>query len=153
MFGGIFQIAFLCIVIGSASIPVSFGINSNPFIVWLGNSLGSLISALFVVYVGNHLTSDKFRDKPKKRRVGNKVITVFEEGGDNKKVLKVKFFVNRHGLRIFSFLCPIFPGVLIATSAVYIFDLDRKLYTKWMLAGVIFASGAYVFGYWWVFVK
>jgi hypothetical protein len=150
---GIIRIAFLCIVIGSASIPMSFGINSNPFIVWLGNSLGSLLSALFVIYIGEHLTSKKFEERAKKRRIGNKVITVFEEGSDNKKVLKVKFFVNRHGLRIFSFLCPIFPGVLIATSAVYIFDLDKKLYKKWMIAGVIFASGAYVFGYWWVFVK
>ena len=38
---GIIKIAVLCILIGAASIPVSFTVNSSPVIVWLGNALGS----------------------------------------------------------------------------------------------------------------
>lgn len=153
MFNGIFQIAILCVTIGAASIPLSFGINSNPVIVWLGNSLGSLFSAWVVLYIADHLTNKKTEERLAKHRVGKKVITVFEEGDNNKKVLKVRLFINNHGLRIFSFLCPLFPGVLVSTAAVYIFDLDRHIFKKWLVAGVVFASGAYVFGYWYLFVK
>lgn len=150
---GILKIAFLCITIGAASIPVSFTINANPFIVWTGNALGSLASAAFVIYIGNRITSDSFKDKMGKRRVGKKVVTVFEEGDDNKKVLKARVMIDKHGLRIFSFLCPIFPGVLVSTVAVYILDLDRRIYKRWMFAGVFLASGAYVFGYWLTFIR
>lgn len=153
MFNGIFKIAFLCVTIGAASIPISFSINANPVVVWLGNSLGSLFSAWVVIYIADHLTNKHTEEKLSRRRIGKKVITVFEEGSDNKKVLKVRLFINNHGLRIFSFLCPLFPGVLISTAAVYIFDLDRHLFKRWMVAGVVFASGAYVLGYWWVFVR
>jgi hypothetical protein len=153
MYPGILKIAALCILGGAASIPLSFGINSNPVVVWLGNALGSLISALVVIYIGERLTSDRIKNKVGKRRFGKKIVTVFEEGEDNKKVLRVRILINRHGLRVFSFLCPIFPGVLISTSAVYLFDLDRKIYKRWMIAGIFFASGAYVSIYWWTFVK
>lgn len=150
---GILQIAFLCITLGVASIPVSFAVNSSPFVVWLGNALGSLLSALVVIFIANRISDTKFKQKVSKRFIGRKVITVFEEGNDNKKVLKARIFVDNHGLRIFSFIAPIFPGVLIATVAVYIFDLNRDIYKKWVIAGIFFASGAYVFGYWWVFVR
>jgi hypothetical protein len=153
MSAGILRIAVLCILFGAASIPISFGVNNNPIIVWLGNALGSLASALVVFYIGDRLTSDRFKNKVGKRRFGKKIITVFEEGDDNKKVLKVRIMINKHGLRVFSFFCPIFPGVLISTSAIYLFDLDRKIYKRWMIAGIFFASGAYVFAYWWTFVK
>lgn len=153
MFSDILRIALLCIVFGSVSIPISFEVNTNPIIVWFGNALGSLISALVVIFIGNRLTSDKFRKKVNSRMIGKKIITVFEQGDDNKKVMKARVLINKHGLRLFSFLCPIFPGVLISTSAVYVFELDRKIYKRWMIAGVIFASGAYVSIYWWVFVK
>lgn len=150
---GILKIAVLCIFLGTASIPISFGVNSNPIVVWLGNALGSLISALVVIFIGNRLTNDKFKNKVNKRRVGKKIITVFEQGDDNKKVMRVRVLINKHGLRLFSFLCPIFPGVLISTAAVYLFELDRKIYKRWMIAGIFFASGAYVSLYWWTFVK
>ncbi len=150
---GIFKIAVLCIVAGAASIPISFTINSNPFIVWIGNALGSLFSALIVIFVANRITNGKPDAKVSKRRFERKILTVFEQGDDNKKVLKARLFINKHGLRVYSFLCPIFPGVLISTVAVYLFELDKKLYKRWMLAGVFFASGAYVFIYWWGFVK
>jgi hypothetical protein len=153
MNSGILRIAFLCIVIGSASIPVSFTINANPVIVWLGNALGSLISALFVVFVGERLTSQKFKNRISKRRWGKKITKTFDEGDSNKKVIKARVFINKHGLKFFSFLCPIFPGVLIATATVYLLNLDKKTYKHWMFAGIFFASGAYVFGYWWIFVK
>lgn len=153
MFPGILRIALLCIAAGAASIPLSFGINSNPIIVWLGNALGSLASALVVIYIGERLTSDTFKSKVSKRRFGRKIVTVFEEGDDNKKILKVRVLINKHGLRAFSFLCPIFPGVLISTAAVYFFDLDRSMYKRWMIAGIFFASGAYVFAYWFTFVR
>jgi hypothetical protein len=149
----IFQITVLCIVIGGASIPLSFAVNSSPWIVYAGNVLGSLLSALFVVYVGNRITSDKFKKRVSKRRMGRKVITVFEEGEDNKSVTRVRILVNKHGLRVFSFICPIFPGVLLSTAAVYLLDLDRDMYKHWMIAGVFFASGIYVFGYWWLLVR
>lgn len=150
---GIIKIAILCIVAGAASIPISFNVNSNPIIVWVGNALGSLISALVVIFIANRITDRKFKKKANKHHFTNKVVTVFEEGEDNKKVLKVRIFVNKHGLRVFSFICPVFPGVLISTVAVYLFDLDKRIYKKWMITGVIFASGAYVFIYWWTFVK
>ena len=149
----ILKIATLCIVAGAASIPLSFEVNGNPVIVWLGNGLGSLLSALVVIYIGNRLTSKTFKNKVSKRRFGSRIVTVFEEGEDNNKVLNVRIFINRHGLRVFSFLCPIFPGVLISTAAIYIFNLDKKKYAHWMVAGIFFASGAYVFAYWLTFVK
>jgi len=148
----IIQIAFLCIVIGGASIPLSFGVNSNPFVVWIGNAIGSLLSAMFVIYIGNRITSDEFKNRMSKHRMSKKVVTVFEEGDDNQKVMKVRIMINRHGLKIFSFLCPIFPGVLVSTVAVFLLNLDLKVYKRWMFAGIFFASGAYVFGYWFVFV-
>jgi hypothetical protein len=50
-------------------------------------------------------------------------------------------------------LCPIFPGVLLSTVTVYLLDLDKTTYKRWMFSGVIFVSGAYVMGYWWIFVR
>ena len=150
---GIFKIAILCIVAGAASIPISFTVNSNPLIVWLGNALGSLFSALVVIFIANRITSEKSKAKASKRRFGKKVVTVFEQGDDNKKILKARIFINKHGLRAYSFFCPIFPGVLISTVAIYLFELDKKMYKRWMMAGVFFASGAYVLIYWLTFAK
>lgn len=150
---GIIKIAILCIVFGAASIPLSFQVSSSPIIVWFGNALGSFISALIVIYIANRITSSKFRSHVSKRRMGKRIVTVFEEGDDNKKVLKARIFIDKHGLRIFSFFCPVFPGVLISTTVVYLLDLDKKLYKRWMSAGIFFASGAYVFVYWFTFVK
>lgn len=146
-------IAVYCIVLGGASIPICFEINSSPAVVWIGNALGSLISAIVVIYIGNRITNKKFEKKISKHYMGKKVVTVFEEGDDNKKVKKATVFINKHGLRIFSFITPIFPGVLISTVAVFILDLDMKTYKRWMFSGIFFASGLYVFGYWFVFVK
>jgi hypothetical protein len=153
MFESIIRIALLCIVIGGASIPISFTINSSPWVVWFGNALGSLISALVVIYIGDRITNQRFRDKMSKHRVSKKVVTVFEEGDDNKKVVKARVLIDKHGLRLFGLLCPIFPGVLFSTVAVYILDLDKKIYKRWMLTGVFFVSGAYVWGYWFTFVR
>lgn len=150
---GILKIAILCVVAGAASIPISFTVNSNPLIVWLGNALGSLFSALVVIFIANRITSEKSKAKASKRRFGKKVVTVFEQGDDNKKVLKARIFINKHGLRVYSFFCPIFPGVLISTVAIYLFELDKKMYKRWMMAGVFFASGAYVLIYWLTFVR
>jgi hypothetical protein len=146
------KIAGLCIVAGAASIPISFGISTNPVIVWLGNALGSLMSALFVFYVAGRITDKKFEKKISKRRAGRKIVTVFTEGDDNKKVQKASLLINKHGLRIFSFFCPIFPGALIGTTAVYILGLDKQIYKFWLTLGIFFASGFYVFGYWLTFV-
>jgi formate/nitrite transporter FocA (FNT family) len=153
MFQEILKIAILCIVIGSASIPISFTINSSPVIVWLGNGLGSFLSAFVVIYIGDRVTNQKFKDKVSKHRVGKKVVSVFDEGDSNKHVLKARMSINKHGLKVFAFLCPIFPGVLISTATVYLLDLDKRTYKRWMFAGVFFASGAYVFAYWFTFVK
>jgi hypothetical protein len=153
MLGQILKIAALCIVIGSASIPVSFTINSSPIIVWLGNALGSALSAIFVIYVGNRLTDKKFMKKISRWRLGRKVSNTFTEGQTNKRVAKIRRSINKHGLKLFALFCPIFPGVLVSTAAVYLLDLDKKTYKRWMLCGVIFVSGIYVFGYWWFFVK
>lgn len=153
MLADILKIAILCILIGGASIPVSFGINSSPLVVWLGNATGSLFSAVAVIYILNRLVSDKFKARISRSRVGKKIIITVEEGGSNTHVQKAQGFINRHGLRLFSLVCPIFPGVLISSVAVYVLGLDKKLYRKWMFAGVVFVSGAYVLGYWWAFVK
>jgi hypothetical protein len=147
------KITGLCIVAGAASIPISFGVSTNPIIVWLGNALGSLLSALFVIYVAGRITDKKFEKKISKHRAGKKIVTVFAEGDDNKKVQKASLLINKHGLRIFSFLCPIFPGALIGTVAVYILGLDIRIYKFWLILGIFFASGFYVFGYWMTFVR
>ncbi len=149
----IIKIAVLCILLGGASIPFSFNVNSSPYIVWLGNALGSLVSAIVVIYIGNRITSNEFKEKASKRRVGKKVVNAFEEGDSNKAVVKAGEFINKHGLRFFSFVCPIFPGVLLSTVAVYALDLNKKIYIRWMLTGVVIASGFYVFSYWKVFIK
>jgi formate/nitrite transporter FocA (FNT family) len=140
-------------VIGGASIPISFTINSSPVIVWLGNALGSVLSAIFVIFVGNRVTDKKFMKKISKWRLGRKVSKTFTEGQTSPRVAKVRKNINKHGLRIFALFCPIFPGVLISTSAVYLLGLDKKTYKRWMLAGVVFVSGIYVFGYWLIFIK
>ena len=149
----IIHIAILCIVIGVASIPVSFTVNSSPLVVWVGNALGSLVSAAVVIYIGNRITDEKFKKKVSKHRPGRKVVNAFDQGQSNKSVVKARGFIDKHGLKIFSLLCPIFPGVLLSTVAVYILDLDKHIYKRWMFAGVFFVSGAYVLGYWWAFVK
>jgi hypothetical protein len=153
MLGQILKIAGLCIVIGSASIPISFTINKSPIIVWLGNALGSLLSAIFVIFVGDRLTDKKFMKRISRWRLGRKVSSTFTEGQTNTKIVKVRRYVNKHGLKFFSLFCPIFPGVLISTSAVYLLDLDKRVYKRWMFGGVVFVSGIYVFGYWWIFIK
>jgi hypothetical protein len=149
----IVKIALLCIFIGSASIPISFTINASPWIVWIGNAAGSLLSALVVIFIGDRILSDKFRLRISKSRFGKKIVLSFDEGNDNKNVIKARGFINKHGLRIFSLLCPIFPGVLLSTVTVYLLDLDKTTYKRWMFSGVIFVSGAYVMGYWWIFVR
>lgn len=153
MIEDIIKIAVLCIVIGGASIPVAFTISSDPVIVWTGNALGSLLSAIFVIYVANKITDKDEEKKFAKKRFTKKIVTVFEQGDDNKKVKKASIIINRHGLKLFSLFCPIFPGVLLATVAVYALDLDKKIYLRWMPAGVILVSGFYVFSYWLAFVK
>lgn len=149
----IIQIATLCIVLGGASIPIAFTINSSPWVVWVGNALGSLISAGVVIYIGNRMTNKKFTDKMSKKRVTRKIVTVFEEGDDNKKVMKARVMINKHGLRLFSLICPLFPGVLVSTVVVYVLDLDRTTYKRWMFTGVFLVSGFYVFTYWLAFVR
>jgi len=153
MLGQIAKIAALCIVIGGASIPISFTINSSPVIVWLGNALGSLLSAIFVIYVGERVTDKKFMKKISRWRLGRKVSATFNEGQSNKRIINVRKSINKHGLKLFALFCPIFPGVLISTSAVYLLGLDKKIYKRWMFVGVVFVSGIYVFGYWVLFVK
>ncbi|MCA9334294.1 hypothetical protein KC963_04560, partial [Candidatus Saccharibacteria bacterium] len=97
MFANIIAIAVLCITIGGASIPLSFQINSNPVVVWVGNALGSLISAAVVIYIGNRITDKKFEDKISKRRLGKKVVTVFaQDQSDNKKVKKAQIIIDKH---------------------------------------------------------
>ncbi len=153
MFGDIIKIAVLCIVIGGASIPVSFTVNNNPAIVWFGNALGSVISAVVVIYIGNRINDEKFRRRAKKIRIGNKVIQVFDQGQNSKGVVKTRNIINKRGLRLFSLLCPIFPGVLLSTAAVILLDLDMKIYKRWMFTGVVLVSGLYVYSYWWLVVK
>ncbi len=149
----IIKIGILCIFIGGASIPVSFQINSSPVIVWAGNALGSLLSAIVVVYIGDRITNERFKKKVGKHRVGKKIITIFDEGDSNMRVEKAKQSINKRGLKTFSLICPIFPGVAVSTVAVYLLKLDTKTYKKWMFGGVCFVSGLYVFGYWWLFVR
>jgi membrane protein DedA with SNARE-associated domain len=151
--GDIIKIGLLCIVIGGASIPVSFGINSSPWIVWLGNALGSLLSAIVVVYIGDRITSEKFKNKANRWRIGRKIVAVYDAGEDGRKVRKVSSFIDKYGIKIFALFCPIFPGVAISTAGVYILDLDKATFKRWMFGGVVFVSGIYVFGYWWLFVK
>lgn len=153
MIGQILQIAVLCIVIGGASIPVSFTISSSPVVVWIGNSLGSLISALFVIAIAERLASDKFRARVTKVRAGKKVVEVLDEGNANAKVDKTRNLINKHGIKLFALFCPIFPGALISTATVYTLNLDKHTYKRWLPIGIFLVSGLYVFGYWLVFVK
>ncbi len=153
VFLDIIAIALLCIFVGGASIPIDFTITDDPVVVWVGNALGSVISAFIAIYIANKLTSKKSTEKLKQKKYTKKIVTVFEEGDDNKKVQKASIMINKHGLRIFSLICPIFPGVLFSTAAVYMLDLDKKIYLRWMPVGVVLVSGFYVFSYWLAFVK
>lgn len=153
MFLDIIEIAILCIFIGGASIPVSFTINENPFVVWTGNALGSIISAIVVIYIGNRITDKQFMKKVSKYRIGKKVTIVFNQEGSDPKAKKAESFINKHGLKLFALVCPIFPGVLVSTAIVYALRLNKREYIHWMLAGVFFVSGFYVFSYWAAFVK
>lgn len=153
MFASIVKIAVLCIVIGGASIPVSFTISSSPTVVWAGNSLGSALSAIFVIVVAERITHDKFRAKVQKFRIGNKVVKVMDGGSENKQTAKARGFINKHGLRLFALVCPIFPGVLVSTATVYALGLDKRTFKIWLIPGVVLVSGFYVFSYWLAFVK
>jgi predicted Na+-dependent transporter len=112
MLSDLIKIALLCVVIGGASIPASFTINDSPTVVWIGNALGSLFSAIVVICISNRITNQRFKNKASRWRV-----------------------------------------VLISTIAVYVLDLDKRIYKRWMFTGIFFASGAYVYGYWWLFLK
>lgn len=153
MLRDILKIAILCIVFGGLSIPPSFAVNSSPIIVWFGNALGSLFSALIVIYIGDRITQDRFKKRVSKTRAGRKVVVVFEEGQKNKRVEKARYLIDSHGIKIFSLFCPIFPGVLVSTVAVYALDLNKHVYKRWMPVGVVLTSGLYVFGYWWFIVR
>src|SRR5437762_2655972 len=109
MLSDLIKIAVLCIIIGAASIPVSFTINSSPVVVWLGNAIGSLFSAGVVIYISNRITGDRFKQKIVKRRIGKKIVKIYDAGEDNQKVQKAGNLIDKHGLKLFSFLCPIFP--------------------------------------------
>jgi membrane protein DedA with SNARE-associated domain len=149
----IIHIAILCIIFGGLSIPLSFHVTDSFFAVWAGNALGSFLSAAVVIYVGDRITDKKEEEKLSKRRLTKKIVNVFEKGDENKKIKKARIIINKHGLRFFSLFCPLFPGVLLSTVAVYALDLDKKIYKKWMFAGVVLISGVYVFLYWHTFVK
>jgi hypothetical protein len=153
MLADLIKIALLCVVIGGASIPASFTINDSPTVVWIGNALGSLFSAIVVICISNRITNQRFKNKASRWRVGKKIVKIYDSGEDSKKIQKANKLINKHGLRLFSFLCPVFPGVLISTIAVYVLDLDKRIYKRWMFTGIFFASGAYVYGYWWLFLK
>lgn len=153
MLGQIIKIAFLCVAVGSVSIPLGFQINSSPWVVYAGNVLGSLISAFVLIYIGDRITSPKFRKRLSKRILGRKIVTVYEAGENNRKVLRARLFIDKHGLKVFAFLCPLFPGTTIATVAVYALNLDSRIYRKWMYTGTFFVCFVYVFGFWWLFVK
>jgi hypothetical protein len=153
MFGDIIKIAILCVLLGGISIPMSFNINSSPWVVWFGNALGSLFSAWVVIYLSNRIVSDRFRVRIKKNPISKRIVIIFEEGKSNKQVAQAHGFIKKRGLKLFALVCPIFPGVLVSTAAVYLLGLDRKTYSRWMLPGVFFVSGLYVFGYWAVFVE
>jgi len=153
MLADILRIAFLCVVIGCASIPLSFEINNSPWIVWLGNALGSLVSALVVVYIGERITDQKFKQRISRRAWGKKIVKAFDEGNSNEGVSQARNLINKHGLKAFSLFCPIFPGVLLSTAAVYLLDLDKKIYKRSLPAGIFIVSGLYVFGFWWLFIQ
>lgn len=148
MNGSIIKIAILCIIVGGASIPFAFGISNSPTVVWLGNALGSLISAFVVIYVAERISDTKFRKRVQRYHIGNKVITVMDSGDKNKKVVKARSFINKHGLKFFALVCPIFPGALVSTITVYTLGLDKRTYKLWLIPGIFLVSGLYVFGYW-----
>ncbi len=148
MTGNIVKIAVLCIILGGASIPFAFGIDNNPYVVWIGNSLGSLVSAFVVIYIAERISDDRFKRRVQRYRIGNKVVTVMDTGESNTKVVKARSFINKHGLKFFALVCPIFPGALLSTITVYTLGLDKRTYKIWLVPGIFLVSGLYVFGYW-----
>jgi hypothetical protein len=108
---------------------------------------------MFVIYIGHRMVSDSTKSTLDKSRLGRKISAVFEEGDSNISVGKARNFINKHGIRLFGIVSPLFPGVLLATMTVYLFGLDRQMFARWMFAGVVFVSGGYVFGYWYLFVR
>lgn len=135
-FVDIFLIAVVGMIAGLVSIPFGFTLNNNPFIVYLGNALGSLFALLFLLYF-----SSKFIDRFLKKKV------------DKKDVEKVGNFINKHGVRVFGLFAPLFPGVTIAVPSALILKLEMKSFKRWLFVGIFLISAVYVFGYWITVVK
>lgn len=132
----ILLIALVGMIAGLVSIPFGFGINSNPFVVYFGNALGSLFALICLLYL-----SGKIIDKYLAKKV------------DKKDVEKVGTFINKHGVRAFGLFAPLFPGVTIAVPSALVLKLDMKFFKRWLYVGIFLVSAFYVFGYWFTIVK
>lgn len=132
----ILLIALVGMIAGLVSIPFGFGINSNPFVVYIGNALGSLFALFCLLFL-----SGKFIDRYLKKKV------------DKKEVEKVGSFINKHGVRVFGLVSPLFPGVTIAVPSALILKLDMRSYKRWLYVGIFLVSAGYVFVYWHTVVK
>lgn len=132
----IFLIALVGMIAGLFSIPFGFGLNSNPFVVYFGNALGSLFALICLLYL-----SSKFIDRFLKKKI------------DKDQIKKVGDFINKHGVRAFGLIAPLFPGVTIAVPSALVLKLDMKYFKRWLYVGIFLVSAVYVFGYWFTVVK
>lgn len=132
----ILLIALVGMIAGLVSIPFGFGINDNPFVVYLGNALGSLFALICLLYLSNKIINKYIAKKVSKKDVD-----------------KVGGFINKHGVRAFGLVAPLFPGVTIAVPSALILKLDMKFFKFWLYIGIFLVSAVYVFGYWWTVVK
>ena len=136
MIVNIFLIAVVGFVAGLISIPFGFTLTSSPIVVYVGNALGSLTGAIVFLYFSDRIISRFIKPKP-----------------NAKKTAQVSKFINKHGVRLFGLICPLFPGVTFGVPAAIALDLNMRVFKRWLFAGIFLVSAGYVFAYWWTIVR
>lgn len=135
----IFLIAVASLTLGLASIPFGFTLTNDPFVVYFGNALGSLVAAIVFLYFSSKIIS-RFMKRRKKTN-------------DAKKTAQVGSFIDKHGVRLFGLVCPLFPGVTFGVPAAIALELDMKKFKRWLFVGIFVVSAGYVFLYYWTIVR
>ena len=135
-FVNIVLIAVVGAIAGLVSIPFGFKLTDSPATVYVGNALGSLVPVLLLFYFSNRIIASRFKKKLNQDRL--------DQAGD---------FINKHGIKAYGLVCPLFPGVTVSVPAAVLMKLNMRQFKPWLYAGVFIISAGYVFGYYFIVVK